>query len=300
MVGLLAINKPAGLTSHDVVLKVRKITGQKAGHAGTLDPEATGLLLVLVDQATKLAPLFVGLAKKYRATFRLGLRTNTDDIWGKVIAESPLPEFSLVDIEKTLAGFSGTIRQRVPAFSAVKLQGQPLYKKARKGIEVQAPEREVTFYSIQVLDWNSPELTVEISCSAGTYIRALARDFGEKMGCGAAMSSLARLEVGSLSLAHTIELEKLAADGWRSFVLNPEEVLCVPSLRLKVETEKVRKGQSLFLSDLGDTDDLQKGQPVFLKDESNELLGWGRMADSVSALRENPRQPAVIYGRVLI
>ncbi len=300
MVSFLAINKPAGLTSHDAVLRVRKVTGQKAGHSGTLDPEATGLLLVLLDQATKLAPLFAGLPKKYRATIRLGLRSDTDDVWGEVISESPVPEILLADIEKTLAEFSGTVKQKVPAFSAVKSQGQPLYKKARKGIEVETPEKEVTFHSIRVLEWNSPDVVVEVSCSAGTYIRALARDFGEKIGCGAAMSSLARLEVGSVSLVHAVALDKLAVDNWRNFVLNPEEVLPVPCLRLKAETEKVRKGQSLFLSDLGDTDDLQKGQPVFLKDEKNELLAWGRMADSVSALRENPRQPAVVYGRVLV
>ena len=300
MATLLAVNKPSGLTSHDCVAKIRKLTGLKAGHTGTLDPQATGLLLVMLDQATKLAPLFSGMPKKYRATFRFGIKTNTDDVWGKVITEAEIPNYSQSDLEKALAGFVGTIKQKVPAFSAVKSEGKPLYKKARRGEEVETPEKEVTFYSIRILDWKSPELALEAACSAGTYIRALARDLGEKLGCGAAMSGLTRTSIGSVTLEDAVDLDALTSENWQKFALAPEKVLALPSLRLKVEEGRVRNGQPLFLSDLDGTDEVPKGQAVLVRDENEKLLAWGHLAESAATLRENPRQPAFVYGRVLV
>lgn len=300
MVGLLAVNKPAGMTSHDVVFRIRQLTGEKTGHAGTLDPQATGLLFVLLGQGTKLASLFVGLPKKYRAAFRLGVQTDTEDIWGKVVSENPVPNFSLAELEKPLSTFAGTVKQRVPAFSAVKSEGRPLYKKARRGEMVKTPTREVTFFSLRILEWNRPEVSVEVFCSSGTYIRALARDFGEKLGCGAVMSALVRTEIGNLSLEGAVALDVLTGENWKSFVLDPQKILSVPALRLKSDGSKVRAGQPLYLTDLDGTDDFQKGQPVFVTDEKAELLAWGHLADSVDALKQNPRQPAVIYGRVLV
>lgn len=300
MAVLLAVNKPSGLTSHDCVAKIRKLTGLKAGHTGTLDPQATGLLLVMLDQATKLAPLFAGLPKKYRAKFRFGLKTDTDDIWGKTIAETKVPEYSQSDLEKALAGFVGTITQKVPAFSAVKSEGKPLYKKARRGEEVETPEKEVTFYSLRILDWKSPELTLEAACSAGTYIRALARDLGEKLGCGAAMSALTRTAVGPVTLDDAVDLNALTPENWQKFALAPEKVLALPTLRLLVEEGRVRNGQPLFLADLDGTDEFQKGQPVLVRDENEKLLAWGHLAESAAVLRENPRQPAFVYGRVFV
>jgi len=299
MVGLLAINKPSGPTSHDVALQVRRLTGLKAGHSGTLDPEASGVLLVLLDQATKLAPLFVGLPKKYRATFRMGITTDTDDIWGKTISETPVPILTAKGIEHALSTFVGTIKQKVPAFSAVKSQGQPLYKKARRGEEVETPEKEVTFYSIRLLGWRSPEIEVEVSCSSGAYIRALARDFGEKAGCGAVMSALVRTEVGLVTLAQTVSLDSLTADHWNNFVLEPQGLLGLPVLRLLAEPAKLRDGKPLFLSDFDGLDDWEKGQVVFVKNGSDRILAWGRLSESSDFLKKNPSQPAFVYGRVL-
>ncbi len=300
MASLLAVNKPTGLTSHDCVAKIRKLTRLKAGHTGTLDPQATGLLLIMLDQVTKLAPLFAGLPKKYRATFRLGLKTDTDDIWGKIVSETKVPDFPLSELEKALAAFVGNIKQKVPAFSAVKSEGKPLYKKARRGEEVETPIREVTFYIIRLLEWNAPELTLEAACSSGTYIRALARDLGEKLGCGAAMSALTRTAVGSVTLENAVDLNVLTSENWQKFALAPEKVLALPTLRLLTAEKRLRNGQPLYLSDLDGTDEFPKGQTVLVKDENEKLLAWGHLAESAAALRENPRQPAFVYGRVLV
>ncbi len=300
MVGLLAINKPPGPTSHDVVELVRrKVGGLKAGHAGTLDPHASGVLLVLLDQATKLAPLFVGLPKKYRATFRLGMATDTNDIWGKVLSESAVPALSAEAIEAMLFGFIGTIKQRVPAFSAVKSEGQPLYKKARRGESFEAPEKEVAFYSIRLLAWRPPEIEMEVACSSGAYIRALARDFGEKAGCGAAMSALVRTEVGPVKLAKAVSLEELSPLDWREHLLYPQDILGLPVLRLVAEPAKVRDGKPLMLADLEDIDAYPKGQTVFVRGDG-ELLAWGQLSESADFLKTNPRQPAFVYRRVLL
>ena len=299
MVGLLAVNKTPGPTSHDVVEQVRRLAGLKAGHAGTLDPHASGVLLVLLDQATKLAPLFVGLSKKYRATFRIGVTTDTDDIWGKILLESPVPQLQADQIEALLSTFVGTIKQKVPIFSAVKSQGQPLYKKARKGKEIETPQKEVTFYSIRLLGWKSPEVELEVACSSGAYIRALARDFGKKIGCGAVMASLVRTEVGPVTLGQSVSFDQMNLQNWREHLLFPQDVLGLPVLRLTAEPAKVRDGKPLFLSDLNDIDDFPKGQTVFVQGVG-KLLAWGRLSESADFLKKNPRQPAFIYGRVLV
>ena len=300
MVGLLAINKPSGPTSHDVVDQVRRLAGLKAGHTGTLDPEASGVLLILLDQATKLAPLFFGLPKKYRATFRLGISADTDDIWGKILSETPVPYLNAGEVEKTLAGFVGTIQQKVPVFSAVKSEGRPLYKKARKGEVVDAPIKEVRFHSIRLLGWKSPEVEVEVSCSSGTYIRALARDFGEKAGCGAVMSSLIRTGVGAVKLEQAVRLNSLTADNWKKFVLEPQAVLDLPVLRLLAEPARLRDGKPLFLSDFDSLDGFEKGQTVFVKNGNERILAWGHLSESADFLKENPSLPAFVYGRVLV
>ncbi len=299
MVGLLAVNKPPGPTSHDVVEQLRRLTDLKAGHTGTLDPQALGLLLVLLDQATKLAPLFVGLPKKYRATFRLGMATDTNDIWGKTLSETFVPVLSTDEIEKMLARFVGTVKQRVPAFSAVKSEGRPLYKKARKGEAFEAPEKEVTFYSIRLLGWKSPDVELEVSCSSGAYIRALARDFGEKAGCGAAMAALVRTEVGPVTLEQSVPLDEFDSLNWREHLLYPQDILGLPVLRLMAEPAKVRDGKPLMLADLDDLDDYPKGQTVFVRGDE-DLLAWGRLSESADFLKKNPRQPAFLYGRVLV
>jgi tRNA pseudouridine55 synthase len=219
--GILLIDKPAGWTSHDVVEKVRRLTRQrKVGHAGTLDPLATGLLVVCLGQATRLVPYLIGHDKSYRATLRLGQSTDTYDAEGRITYEhsGPLPDRS--EVEAVLPAFIGEIEQEPPAFSAVKQAGEPLYRRARRGEEVAAPPRWVRIHRLELVEWNPPYLTLEIDCSAGTYVRSLAHDIGRRLGCGAHVAGLVRTRSGPFRLEEAVSLEELTSAGeWRRCLL---------------------------------------------------------------------------------
>ncbi|MGQ9515958.1 MAG: tRNA pseudouridine(55) synthase TruB [Anaerolineae bacterium] len=219
--GILLIDKPAGLTSHDVVEKVRRLTHQrKAGHAGTLDPLATGLLVVCLGQATRLVPYLIGHDKSYRARLRLGQSTDTYDAEGHITYEhsGPLPDRS--QVEAVLPAFLGDIEQEPPAFSAVKVAGEPLYRRARRGEGVSAPSRRVWIDRLELTAWEPPYLTLEIDCSAGTYVRSLAHDIGRRLGCGAFVAGLVRTRSGPFRLEQAVSLEKLARAGqWQGYLL---------------------------------------------------------------------------------
>ena len=181
--GLLNIDKPTGLTSHDVVARIRKLAKQKkVGHAGTLDPLATGVLLVCLGQATRLIEYVMAGRKQYRATIHFGLTTDTLDADGQVIAERDASHLTEAELRQILPAFQGQIEQVPPIFSALKQGGQPLYKLARAGKTVEVAPRRVTIDSLKWLDWQPPKLTLEVVCSPGTYVRSLARDLGEAAG----------------------------------------------------------------------------------------------------------------------
>jgi tRNA pseudouridine55 synthase len=217
--GALLVNKPPGPTSHDIVDEARRALGiKRIGHAGTLDPAADGLLVLLLGRATRLAEYVNGYEKTYLAKIRLGITTDTDDATGDVIVSKHVPELSREDIKKILALFIGKISQKVPAYSAVKVGGERLYRRARRGAEVKAPTREIEIYSLSLVEFETPSISVEVKCSSGTYIRALARDVGEALGCGAHVNALTRTEVGPYGLTRAFtanELTKRDADGWR-------------------------------------------------------------------------------------
>lgn len=199
--GLLIIDKPVGPTSFDIVARVRReIRVKKAGHCGTLDPAAGGVLLVVLGRATRLAEYMNGYRKKYEGVVRLGIVTDTDDAEGEITAENEVPPIDIKELKVILAGFTGVIEQRVPVYSAVKVDGERLYKKARRGGEVETPIRKVTIYDIELLGFEPPEIAVSVECGGGTYIRSLARDLGEKLGCGAHLSKLTRTGVGPYGL----------------------------------------------------------------------------------------------------
>jgi tRNA pseudouridine55 synthase len=210
--GILNINKPAGLTSHDVVARVRRLTGQRrVGHAGTLDPMATGVLLVCLGQATRVAEYLMRGQKVYRATARLGIATDTYDAEGSITQVVPSPEVSRAQVEQVLAAFLGLVQQAPPPYSAVRQGGQPLYKLARRGIAVQAVPRPICIAAIDLVDWQPPSLTVEIRCSPGTYVRSLIHDMGQALGSGAHVTALTRLASGSWRLEESVPLEQLQA-----------------------------------------------------------------------------------------
>ena len=201
--GVLLIDKPEGLTSHDVVASVRRALRpavKKVGHAGTLDPFATGLLVVLVGRATKLARFFVDLPKEYECTMRFGSRSDTGDRTGELAATGR--SVTLAEIEEAVPGFVGRIMQRVPMTSAVKVDGERLYKKAHRGEVVETPVKEVEISAIEMLDFDeaTQSLRCRIACSKGTYVRQLAIDIGEAVGAGAYLQDLSRLAVGDLRL----------------------------------------------------------------------------------------------------
>ena len=211
--GFLVIDKPAGPTSHGCVAAVRRAYGLKrVGHGGTLDPAVTGVLPIALGPATRLLPYLRG-DKLYRAVVQLGLRTSSDDLEGDVLERRSPPALDTAALEEALAGFRGEILQRPPAVSAVHVGGERAYARARRGEVVELPPRPVTIHSLLLLGWDSAEARaeLEVRCSAGTYIRSLARDLGEHLGCGAALARLRRTETLGFDLSTAVDLERLAS-----------------------------------------------------------------------------------------
>jgi len=209
----MAINKPEAWTSFDVVNRLRRLTGiRKVGHAGTLDPFATGVLLVCFAGATKEVDRLMELDKEYAAVIDLGKQTDTDDVTGKVIRERPYDDVTRDAVEEKLASYRGEFYQTPPAFSAVKLKGQRLYKLARRGEAVEAPPRRVRIYELDIEAFSPPEVVLRIVCSRGTYIRALARDVGLELGCGAFVRRLCRTRVGPYRIEQALQLADVERD----------------------------------------------------------------------------------------
>ena len=207
MNGIVIIDKPAGKTSHDIVSEVKRVTGaKKAGHTGTLDPMATGVLPVCLNEATKLAQFLSGENKEYLATMLLGVKTDTLDTEGEITDRSD-KFVSDEEIKEALTRMVGKIKQVPPAYSAVKYSGEPLYKYARKGIFLEVAAREVEIFSIVLEDISFPRVTFRIACSKGTYIRTLCADVGDLLGCGACLCALRRLKSGLFSLDMAVSLD---------------------------------------------------------------------------------------------
>ena len=210
MDGILVINKPAGPTSHDIVNKIRKITGiKKVGHAGTLDPFAEGVLIILIGKTTKLQSKFMEMEKTYIGTLKLGETTDTYDVTGKIEKTNYELRIKNNEIRKTLKAFVGEIKQTPPIYSAIKIKGQSAYKLARRGEKPKIKPRKVKIYKIKILNYKWPYLKIEINCGKGTYIRSLAHDIGKKLGCGAYLEKLTRTEIEKFNIRKSIKLEKL-------------------------------------------------------------------------------------------
>ncbi len=211
MDGILNIKKATGMTSHDVVAKVRKILQQKrVGHAGTLDPAASGVLPICIGQGTRVAEYLGESGKAYRAEIRFGVVTDTYDAEGAILRATDASELTLARIEEALPQFLGAQMQLPPLYSAIKIQGQPAYKRMRAGEEITLEARPIEIYRLQIVAWQPPVLTLDIECSKGTYIRSLAYDLGEWVGYGAHLTELVRTGSGPFTLAKSITLEQLA------------------------------------------------------------------------------------------
>lgn len=229
--GVLLIDKPEGMTSHDVVDRVRhKLKMKRVGHAGTLDPNATGLLIILVGKATKLSQYLMGLDKTYEGVIRLGISTTTQDVEGEVLEERPVPELTEEQLRQHLLAFEGDQYQVPPMFSAKKQDGVPLYKLARKGKTVEREPRFIHVASFKLDAWNPPEIEFSIRCSKGTYVRTLANDLGERIGCGGFLKELRRTDIERFRIEDSIELEsfeELGPEEIRSWLVPPYQA--VPS-----------------------------------------------------------------------
>ena len=229
MNGVIVIDKPSGPTSRDVVEEVKRALGvRKAGHTGTLDPLATGVLAVCLDEATKLVQFLALDSKEYRATLLLGVRTDTLDTEGSVLTREE-PRVTREQVEAVLGGLTGKREQVPPRYSAVKIRGKALYDWTRRGIDVEAPSREVEVYDIRIEEIRLPEVTFAVSCSKGTYIRSLCAEAGETLGCGGCMSALRRTRSGNFREEEAVALEGLTGEEKRerlmAHLLLPVELL---------------------------------------------------------------------------
>ncbi|HEY6837597.1 MAG TPA: tRNA pseudouridine(55) synthase TruB [Geobacteraceae bacterium] len=275
MNGFLVVDKPVGATSHDIVALVRKRFGvKKVGHTGTLDPFATGVLPIAIGEGTKAIPFLDEGVKEYRAVMRLGLVTDTGDCTGTVIRTRAWEHLDRSAIEKVLPCFTGSISQVPPMYSALKRNGVPLYKLARRGETVEREPRSVTIHALTIEDVAFPDVTLLVSCSRGTYVRTLAEDLGEKLGCGAHLVQLRRLRSGPFTIDKAVTVEELAllsaGQGLTDTLISPYAALShLRDLRLTGQgVARLAFGAVPDECDwIGDSLDLQPGEAVRLSFE---------------------------------
>lgn len=222
--GVFLLNKPLGLSSNAALQKVRWLyRAQKAGHTGALDPLATGLLPICLGEATKFSHYLLDSTKRYQTTVRLGQTTTTGDVEGDILQERPIPVLSKELIEQTLEKFRGDIQQVPPMYSALKKEGKPLYELARKGIEIEREARPVTIHALELIEFTENSITLDVTCSKGTYIRVLGEDIGEALGCGGHLTMLHRIQTGHFELipSYTIEYLESLTEEQRETLLLP-------------------------------------------------------------------------------
>jgi tRNA pseudouridine55 synthase len=295
--GILPVNKPAGKTSFDVVRYVRHATGERrVGHAGTLDPAATGVLLILLGQATRITEYLMDMPKVYRATVRLGVETTTYDAEGDVVSTAPV-DVSEERLREALSGFVGAIMQVPPAHSAVKIDGERAYNRARRGESPEMKARPARIDSIDLLRFASPDAEIVVECGRGTYIRSLAHDLGEQLACGGHLTALERTRVGPFAVEGCADEETLAsafeAGTWPDLV-QPMDcgLLALPAITLNIEDEKdLRHGQAI---DIGENEHAADGVEARAYAEDGSLIGIIRYDASTAMWR--PRKTFALGG----
>ena len=293
MDGVLLVNKEAGWTSHDVVAKVRQfLRNTKVGHAGTLDPAATGLLPVLVGKGTRVAEYLVDWDKEYHARLRLGEATDTQDATGIVLQRQPTEQLTAAEIHEAVGRFRGAIQQVPPMYSAVKISGVPLYKSARAGKTIVRAARTVMIHELEVLAIDGRDVSLRVACSKGTYIRTLCADIGASLGVGGHLLALQRDRVGPLTLDRAITIHELGIHhdrgGLGDDLLSLDHVLRhLPGLIVDEQTaRRVRHGVAVPLSGIVSREPARDeavpvpGMPVRIQDGAGQLLAIGRFARS--------------------
>jgi tRNA pseudouridine55 synthase len=287
--GVLSVRKPAGWTSHDVVARVRTLfKGIKVGHAGTLDPAATGVLPILVGRGTRIAEYLLQWDKEYRAVMRLGQTTDTQDATGKVLGTCELQSLTEDQIRSVVGRFRGQILQVPPMYSAVKVSGEPLYKSARAGRAVERQPRLVCVHDLDILAVSGPDVTLRVRCSKGTYVRTLCADIGEALGVGAHLLSLERTRVGPLNLEQALSIEQVEAlalaGRLADALLSLDAALeTLPAVVVDGRTAaRVRHGVAVPPGAGRWATPWSSGPLVRVKDEQGHLLAMGRMAADVA------------------
>lgn len=276
--GVLLLDKPTGFSSNQALQQAKRLLdASKAGHTGSLDPIASGLLPLCFGEATKVSQFLLDAEKRYAAVLRLGATTATFDVEGEVLLRRPI-DVTAQAIERTLRAFEGDVEQTPPMYSALKHNGQPLYELARRGIEVERAPRRVRIRAIELQAFEGDRVALEVTCSKGTYIRTLAHDIGERLGCGAYVEELRRLAVGSLSLDRALTLDALAAlpgEARAARLLPADRVLdAIPDVRLTpLATHYLVRGQAVSVQ--------HRHRPgwVRLYDEQERFLGMGEVLD---------------------
>lgn len=278
--GVLLLDKPVGLSSNDALIKAKRVlNAKKAGHTGTLDPFATGLLPLCFGEATKFSQDLLEADKRYEATVHLGIKTNTGDTEGEAIETLPV-DVSLEQIEAALARFRGPIQQVPPMYSALKRDGKALYEYAREGIVLEREARPVTIHALSLVDYQAPFLKIRVTCSKGTYVRVLGEDIGAALGCGAHLNALRRIEVGALDVTGMITLDDLLAHPDPLSLLRPVDALLstFPALELTPELAKrFLQGQRLALGKEDIEVPAEQGRVRIYHD--GRLLGTGQLGE---------------------
>lgn len=275
--GVLLLDKPLGWSSNDALQKARGLLrAQKGGHTGTLDPLATGLLPLCFGAATKFSQASLDADKRYRATLRLGQRTSTGDLEGEVLEERAVTTLDRAAITAACARFTGRIAQKPPMHSALKHQGRALYDYARAGIEIERPTREVEIHRIDLVDWQSPQLVLDVHCSKGTYIRTLAEDIGEALGCGAYLAALRRTGSGGFGVDDALTLDALAAmdEAQRDARLRPADALLAHWPRVQLDDAEAGR----FLTGLRRRVNLDDAAAVRVYGPGGAFLGSAHIA----------------------
>lgn len=276
------MNKPSGITSYDVIRRLKPVLGtKKLGHAGTLDPLASGVLLILVNEATKIADYLQAPDKEYVAEIRLGIRTDTDDITGRVLDEKPVAGISGERVLSVLAQFLGEIEQKPPAFSALKVRGERSYRLARKGEAVEHAPRKIRVHAAELLDFAPLILRLRLVVSSGTYIRALARDVGEKLDCGATLQSLVRTRVGKFLIGDAVGIE--GPDLSSRLIPVPEALAFLPGATVTADAvPRLLSGRTLAPDEVRMTNDdcsAAADSPIVVQDEARRVLFIAQYSD---------------------
>ncbi|MGM9973461.1 MAG: tRNA pseudouridine(55) synthase TruB [Clostridiaceae bacterium] len=282
--GVISINKPEGISSFDVIRKLKPLVGKiKIGHAGTLDPLATGVLPICLGPATKAIDYFMNDTKVYRTVLKLGITTDTYDREGTILFQRDSSSVTIMDILPILNGFKGTINQYPPMYSAIKVNGQRLYDLARKGIEIEREAREVTIHAIDLLSYDNiaSEIELRVTCSKGTYIRSLCKDIGDALGCGAYMKALTREKNGVFDLSHSVDLDTLNTSNISEHIL-PLESLLIKYKKIQLDSYFLKLFiNGVSIQDRNLVNKLDNNYYLYrVYDTRNNFIGIGRFVNN--------------------